>query len=208
MPGDESLSGSNLDHTPERSQSIVWLDIFYGMLISPIATLRIIGNPSAYMPHLAALLGTALIVIIAVGAESAVGADSLSIGALGLAAIGSIFSGLFFWLILTTFVRLLAALMGKEVSIRSCFIVTGWAFLPLLFKAPAACFSNVTIFGDVLSLIISGWFLILELFAFDSVLGLGRFKTLAFVLFLPVGLFFTYLLSVVFASIFVLDCLF
>lgn len=208
MPDDEKLSESSLDSLPKQLQSIAWLDIFYGILISPMETLKVIGDPSLYPPQLSALLGSLLIVVIAVGAESAVGANSSSIGALAISTFVFILTGLFLWLILAIFLRMLAALMAKEVSLRSCFIVTGWAYLPLLFKAPAACFSNVTIFGDIFSLIFSFWFLLLELFAFDTVLRLGRFKTLAFVLFLPACLFFTYLLSGALASLFVLDCFF
>jgi len=182
-----------------------WLDIFFGILVNPIKTFAVISNPDLYSPQLTALLSSMLVVIIAALADSCIAINSFVSAELILDVVSSLFSNLFFWLVLTIFARLLAAAMKVRISTRSCLIVSGWAFVPLMFKAPAACFSNVTILGDCLSLIISFWFLALVLFAFDSLLKLGKLKTLAFMLFLPPCLFFSYFIAMIFANKFIFD---
>jgi hypothetical protein len=191
--------------TNTNSEQHHWLDIFFGLVVSPIKTFNFISNPVLYSPGLDALLGAMLIVIVAAAADSCVSINSFVTEELISEVTSSIVSDLFCWIVLATFARLLAAAMKVNTSIRSCLIVTGWSFVPLLLKAPAACFSNVTILGDILSMAVSFWFLALLLFAFDSLLKLGKLKTLAFVLLLPPCLFFSYLVAIVFANRFILD---
>jgi hypothetical protein len=204
MPAEETMPGNQENAAPSEDPHS-WLDIFYGMLVSPIKTFAIISDPGLYSPQLAALLGSMLTVIISALADNCVAINSSSPDGLILDAISFTLADLFFWLILAIFARLLAAVIKVTVSMRTCLIVTGWAFVPLVFKAPAACFSNVTILGDILSLIVSIWFLVLVLFAFDSLLKLGRLKTLAFILFLPPCLFFSYFVAMIFANKFIFD---
>jgi hypothetical protein len=180
-----------------------WLDIFYHILVSPVKTFAIINSSRLYSSDFSAIIGAMLAVVVAALADS--GITSLSVDGLFLSFSGSVISDLFFWLTLAMFLRLLAAVMKINAPLRSCLRVTGWSFVPLVLKAPAACFSNVTILGDVLSLIISVWFLVLVLVAFDSLLKLGRLKTLVFILFLPPCLFFSYFVSMIFANKFIFD---
>ena len=186
----QNIISNNFADTVLTQGPASWLDICFGILVSPLKTLGVISNPELYAPRLSALIGSMLAVIITALSNSCVGMHSLGSSELAGNTIASILANLFFWLVLAIFLRLLAALINVQASIRSCLIVTGWAFLPLIFKASAACFSNVTPAGDLLSLGISIWFLILLVFAFDSLLKLGRLKTFAFMLFLPPCLFF------------------
>jgi len=204
MASDFSVTPDTMPE-PRGTAANAWIDIFYGMLISPIQTLNVLSNPALYPPGLSAVLGSILIVVLCALANSATAGDCASINDLALNMIGSCLATLFFWLTLALFLRLLAAVMKIETSIRCCFIVTGWSFLPLVFKAMAACFSNATVFGGLLSLSLSLWFLFLELFAFDCVLKLGRFKTLGVILVLPPCLFFAYFISMIFVGVIMTD---
>jgi Yip1 domain len=182
-----------------------WLDIFFGLLISPIKTFNAISNPDLYSPHMAALLGSMLVVIICALADSCMSVNHFSSDEWIPDVISLILFDLFFWLVLAVFARLLAAALKVTTSMRSCLIVMGWAFVPLILKAPAACFSNVTMLGDILSLVVSFWFLVLIAFAFDSLFKLGKLKTLAFVFFLPPCLFVSYFVTMALASKFIFD---
>lgn len=177
-----------------------WINIFRGMLIVPIKTLTALST-SEISDKTSVLLGGALIVVLSALSMAAPDAYSSSINGILLKLLGSIFSNLFFWTILAIYCRALAALLRVDTSIRYCFVVTGWAFAPLIFKSVAGCFSNATVFGDIISGCLSCWFLVLELFAFDAVLKLGRFKTLGILLILPPCLFVTYFISMMFAGI-------
>ena len=195
----------NQGNTAQWEDQPHWLDIFFGLLVSPIKTFKIISNPDLYLPQLSALLSSMLVVLIAGLADGCPTISSFGLDKLIPDVIASILSDLFFWLALAVLARILAAAMRVNISMRSCLIVTGWAFVPLVLKAPATCFSTVTILGDIFSLVVSLWFLVLVLFAFDSLLKLGKLKTLAFVLFLPPCLFFSYLVAIAFANKFIFD---
>lgn len=211
MPAEPiSVTNEELKH---KDTPITWLDNFLGMLFQPVETLNIMSNPGLLPPNSAELLGSMLIVIICALTNSCVYNSALLWALrvntrmsllLWLAnAMFSIMMILFFWLALAVFIRLSAALIKSKVSLRACFLVTGWAFTPLIFKAPAACFSNVTELGEILSIVISVWFFVLVLFAFDSLLKFGRLKALAFMLLLPPCLFLCYCVCLIFASTFI-----
>ena len=205
---DESITTSALQAPQSDLGVIAWIDIFHGMLISPIRTLNVLNSPNTYMPGFSALLGSGLMVILCALAKGFVGAYDSSPAQVAWNVSGSFLASIIFWLALALFVRLIAAFMRIETSTRCCFIATGWAFVPLIFKSIAACFTNATIFGDVLSGCLSLWFLVLQLFAFDSLLKLGRFKTLGIILILPPLLYFTYFISMIFVGALLCDGLF
>ena len=186
------------------------IDIFSGMLTSPIRILNVLSKPNLYTPGLIPILGAVLLVAISALAESTTGNYSASINSTATTfhMLGSFIGMMFFWSVLAVFLRLLAALFKEQTSISSCFVVTGWAFVPLVFRAVATCFSHATVFGDIITWCISIWFLLLQLFAFDSVLQLGRFKTLGIILILPPCLFFAYFISMIFAGAIISDGLF
>jgi len=191
-----SIKGENQDH---------WLDIFFGIFVNPIRTFNFISDPEIYSASLNALLGSMLAVLTAAVADSCVNLASSAADELISDFLLSVLVDLFAWFVIATFARLLAAVSNKNTSARSCLIVTGWSFIPLILKAPAACLSNVSIFGDFISVAISLWFIVLMLFSFDSLLKFGKLKTLAFVLVLPPCLFFSYVISIIFANKFIID---
>ncbi len=184
------------------------IDVFYGILISPIKTFdALISTHSA---GISSLLGPVMIVFLAALAESTTGINSSTIiaSAIALNIFCSVIGKLFFWSVLIFFLFLLAAFLKQQASLRSHYLVTGWAFVPLVFKGVATCLSNATELGDTLSWCLSIWFLLLQLFAFDSVLKLGRFKTLGIILILPPCLFFAYFFSMLFAGLMISDAFF
>ena len=176
------------------------VDIFYSMLLRPIQTLDIQSNISS--TEKLSLVSPILIIIFTALSDISMSNYSSSVTGTDIAmtVFASLFGKFFFWNVLSLFLYLLAALLKRPANLRACYAVTGWSFVPLLFKAVATCFSNATIFGDLLSCSLSIWFLVLELFAFDSVLRLGRIKTLGLVLILPPCLFFAYFISMIFAA--------
>ncbi len=205
---DESITIKTDNALPQDIAPVAWIDIFYSMLLSPIRTLNVLSNPGLYTPGFSALLGAVLIVVLCALAKGSVGAYSSTVSELSYNIIGASTVTVLFWITLAVFLRLIAALMRVETSIRVCFLVTGWAFIPLVFKAVAGCFANATIFGDIFSSFLSAWFLLLELFAFDCVLKFGRFKTLGVVLIVPPLLYFTYFLFMIFVGVLLCDNLF
>ncbi len=207
MSNDQAINLS-ADSGSEANAPIAWIDIFLGMLISPIRTLKTIGNPEIYTPGMSAIFGSAGMVTLCGMARTPGDAYCSSLNEAWLSLIASVLVNVFFWLVIACFVRQIAALMKIPTSIRICLVVTGWAFFPLIFKAVATCFSHATLFGNLLSWCTSAWFLVLELFAFDSILKLGRFKTLGIVLIVPPFLYLTYFLSMVFAGLLITDGLF
>ena len=190
----------NLIVDGQKPLSAAGIDIFYGMLTSPIQTFNMLSSPIP--ASLSSLLNAVLIVVVAALAESSATShfSALTSSGIALNIIGSFLGKIFFWSALAIFLRLLAALFRQPTSVSTCYTVTGWAFLPLIFRAIASCFSNATAYGDIITLILSIWFLLLQLFAFDSVLKLGRFKTLGIILILPPCLFLAYFLSMLFAG--------
>jgi hypothetical protein len=198
----------NSTDTSDQKESIALksdIDIFYGMLMSPIETFKVLSHQ--YSAQLPSLVGPALIVTLAALADAATSFNSSSgaVSAMALSLFGSFIGKMFFWFVLVFFLRLLAAFLKEQTSIRICCLVTGWAFVPIIFKSITTCFSNATELGDILSWCLSIWFLLLQLFAFDSVLKLGRFKTLGVILILPPCLFFAYFICMIFAGVMLSD---
>lgn len=180
------------------------IDVFSGMLISPIRTLNMLSTQPSI--ELSSLIGPIFIVALAGLAEGTMSANfSSSALIIGLSLFGSVIERMCFWFVLILFLILLAAFLKQQISLRSCYLVTGWSFAPLIFEGITTCFSNATEFGGILSWCLSIWFLLLQLFAFDSVLRLGRLKTLGVVLILPPCLFFAYFISMLFAGVMISD---
>lgn len=199
------------NNLPEQQSSIHsndffnWLELFYGILTSPRATLAQLSNRDLSPPGLAALFGAMLVVILSSLACSSNAIDSVSLTGVTGDIVALILGNLFCWAMLAIFVRLLATTKKIPLSLRTGFLVTGWAFVPLTLKAPIACINNVLPLTGAFSLLVSIWFLILELLAFNCLLALGKFKTLVFILFLPPCLFFSYLISMLFANKIIFD---
>jgi hypothetical protein len=183
------------------------IDIFHGLIMSPAQILNTLSNSDSFGS--AQLMGAVVVVVGSALADISMNSQSSITGTgLALSMLGSLIGKIIFWCVLAFFLRMLAVLLRQTTSISSCFMTTGWAFMPLLFMAVATCFSNATIFGDAISCCFAMWFLILELLAFDAVLKLGRFKTLGVILILPPCLFFAYFICMIFAGTLLSDGLF
>jgi hypothetical protein len=180
------------DHSSLSSEdSIAWVNIFYGILIAPATTFRVLSNPDMYKTNSSAVLGAVLTFCLC----SLV--DGFAQGALnngqplGLLVAVTFVSDFLLWLLLAVLLSAWARWMKIEAGFWSAFVVTGWAFVPMVFKAPVVCYNAL---GDGWAIFLVSipliWFFILELLAFDAILKLGKAKTLAIIFVAPAVVFF------------------
>lgn len=184
---DQSQPDSSLEEVKER---IGWANIFYGMLIAPATTLNVLANPRLYVADTRSVLGALVTVFISSLIESSARSALDQQQSTGTFVFTSVFGDLFNWLTLSVLLYALARCLKFETKFRSALIVTGWASVPLIFQAPAVCFAmaaNASAeFFMALPMI---WYFALELLAYDSILKLGKIKTLGIVILLPPILF-------------------
>ncbi|PWT94511.1 MAG: hypothetical protein C5B53_12960 [Candidatus Melainabacteria bacterium] len=184
---DQSQQDSSLEEVKER---IGWTNIFYGMLIAPATTLNVLANPRLYGADARGVLGALATIFLSGLIESFAHSVLDQEQSTGLFVITSLFGDLFNWLTLAVLLYVLARCLKIETKFRSALIVTGWASVPLVFQAPIVCFAmaakSSAEFFLALPMI---WYFALELFAYDSILKLGKIKTLGIVILLPPILF-------------------
>jgi Yip1 domain len=171
--------------------SFAWIDIAYGILFSPGKTLEILGNSAVYKTgkraFIECFIAFLLSALVSNIAKAALEFDCQSVAAFVIIAT---LMNLFTWLSLAMFLQFLGSLFNRSVNWLSTFIVTGWAFLPLIFTAPIACFVLASSVCSILLLIPLFWFSYLQLLAFASLLKLGKVKTVSLLMVMPPIIFF------------------
>jgi len=181
----ESFSFSE-DQAPKQDQPIGWSNIFFGTLIAPATTFGVLANPLIYRPNPANIAGSAIIFCLCALIESFAQAILDRDEPLVVLVSASFISDLFVWLTLAALLALLASLLNRHSNFWSALIVTGWAFVPVIFKSPLVCYyAAFKAFPIVLLGIPLLWFFAFELLAFDSILKLGKVKTLALIFITP-----------------------
>jgi hypothetical protein len=199
--GDDALTAPVDQEAPslaERPQGsgqpvFMWADIFFAMLSEPEKTLAILAQSSLYEPDPSALFGSGLLVALAsmIGNLADAGLEGAPPTLLEL--IGGLCATFFFWFCLALLLKFLSIWFRHNATFKTCAVVTGWAFLPLIFKAPFMCISLSEPFLGFLMVIPTYWFLILEMYAFDSVLKLGKVRMIVLAIAIPPLVVFTYL---------------
>jgi hypothetical protein len=176
-----------------RPPVVMWADIFFALLSEPEKTLAVLADSSFYAPDRSALFGTGLLVALASMISYLADAALEGTPPTLFELVGGLCGSFIFWFFLALFLKLLAVWVRHDSSLKTCAIVTGWAFLPLIFKAPFMCFTIALPFLGLLMVIPSYWFLILEMYAFDSVLKLGRLRMFVLAIAIPPLVVLTYL---------------
>jgi hypothetical protein len=168
------------------NESIGWANIFYGLIIAPVTTLNVLANPRIYRVDRQGVMGVLALVVLCGLIESFAQAALDRQQPLANCVLAAFANDCLTWLILSAILLAWAALLKTETSFRTALIVTGWAYVPLIFKAPIVCFGlAATGFAQILLVLPVLWFFILELIAFDAVLKLGKVKTFGIVILLP-----------------------
>jgi hypothetical protein len=163
----------------------MWADIFFAMLSEPEKTLAILAQPEHYEPDLSATFGAGLLVALAsmIGNLADAGLEGVPPSLFEL--IGGLCATFVFWLCLALLLKFLSIWVRHNTPFKSCAVVTGWAFLPLIFKAPFMCISTAHPILGILMVIPAYWFIILEMNAFDSVLRLGKLRMIVLAIAIP-----------------------
>lgn len=169
-----------------ESQIIAWTDLFYGMLIAPGETLKVLANASTYRPSLPNVIGACIVVSLCSLVESfAQGVRNPNLP-LPLMISSSFFNDLLIWLLLSLFLAWLSSCLANRWNFWTATIVVGWTFVPLIFTAPiAACAASQKTYWDLFLSLPIFWFLILEWLAFDALLNLGKARTLGVIFLTP-----------------------
>lgn len=198
QPHDPEALPPKEDLTPLENQAIGWANIFYGILIAPATTLDVLANPLRYRADSKGVLGAISAVFLCALLEG-FAQSCFDTQPLALSVSITFVSDLVTWIMLAVFLAVWARCLKRETKFSSALVVTGWAFVPLIFKAPLACYvlasKSTMVFLLVLPVI---WFFILELIAYDSILKMGKARTLGIVVLLPPILFFACLFWLIF----------
>lgn len=174
--------------------SFAWLDIAYGILFAPGKTLEILGNASVYKTGNRAVAKAFLAFLLStVVANFATAVPEPNRQSLAAFFIISTLMSLFTWLSLAVFLQVLCSLFNRPINKLSTLIVTGWAFLPLVFTAPISCFVLASDCFRTFSIIPLAWFIYLQVLAFKSLLKLGKVTTLFLLIVVPPIVFFAFL---------------
>jgi len=181
---EESVPPAERAHNPPQPV-FMWADIFFALLSEPEKTFAVLAQSPDYEPDGSALFGAALLValanMISIIADAALDGAPPTVFAL----ISGLCAAFIFWFVLALLLKFLCAWERGNTSFKTCAVVTGWAFLPLIFKAPFMCMSASMSFLGFLAIIPAYWFVLLQLRAYDSVLKLGKLRMLALAFVLP-----------------------
>ncbi len=182
-------------HLPQSSQSMqdpaslvsfAWFDIAYGILFAPWKTLEILGNSGVYKTgkraFVESFIAFLLSATIANFAKAVLEPECQFLA--GFVIIAGAMS-LFTWLSLAVFLQFLCSLFNRKINWLSALIVTGWAFLPLIFTAPISCLILASDVFRILSIIPLLWFIYLQVLAFESLLKLGKATTISLLVVVP-----------------------
>lgn len=166
----------------------LFADIFYGVLIAPRQTLRILSDSSKFPPTPGNLFLTFLLVSGALLLPASIKIGSAANSTEGIfKGLAFIFGNMFNWVMLAAVLYYLSIwLRGNRLSPGNAFIATGWAYLPFAFFAPVACFKSALGGGFMaLACIPALWFIALQWLAFQTSLRTSTIKLAMIALVVP-----------------------
>jgi hypothetical protein len=166
-----------------------WPDIFYSMLATPSQTLRFLADTQTNAPSYGVLSGAFLTFILSALCK---GFSQVSLASPHpyLSVIASLVGDLFLLSTLCIFLTILAGFLKIKTTFTSILVVTSWAFIPAIFQAPISCFLNLSKTWGFLSDLSTLWFCLLQFFAFEAVLKVGRLNTISLIAITPPLFFF------------------
>ncbi len=176
-----------------------WADVFYGVLVAPGQTMRVLSDASQYKASDTAILFS-LATVLTSSWSASFGASGGDVGV--LAQLGIVICTLFgvlWWVGFSLLLFILTRLCrSPKHNIGSAFIVAGWAFVPVYFINSAKCLTSIPFLGTgvVIGLLI--WMFILQWLAFASMLDFHHKRMLALAIGLPVVYKMTLLIGLFF----------
>jgi hypothetical protein len=171
---------------------LLWADIFFAILSEPRKTLAILADARAYVADKSAIFGAGLLVVLAnMIAGIADGAMANNVPTL-MELFGAAISSIMLWLFLAFLLHVVSRWTSETTGKRNCLVTIGWAFLPLIFKAPALCFALPWLHSGWILALPNFWCFVLQMQAFDVILKLGKFKLITLMFLLPPLLIFAY----------------
>ncbi len=182
-----------------------WADVFYGVLVAPGQTLRVLADSSQYKSDGLAfvLAGITVVSSSLVAAVGSSGGDAGALAQLGIAF--CMVFGILTWSGLSFLLYVLSRLVrSPNHDLGSSFVVTGWTFVPVYFINPAKCLLSVPLLGWLVVIALVLWIFVLQWIAYQSMLRFSRKRMIALVFGLPL----LYKLTLLWGLFFVLAILF
>lgn len=177
---------------------IAWINIFYGLLIAPATTLKVLSDPDIYQINKSAVLGSILLFLLASLTQSLSLATLVRQAPLSDVVAWSFGLSLAAWLLLATLLTAWSFFLNCKRNFWSALVVCGWGFAPMIFSAPIVLYELACPgLRFVLSPLPAIWFIILEFLAFNAILKLGKARTFAIVFVTPPAFIFASLFWVI-----------
>ncbi|MBX9948797.1 MAG: hypothetical protein K2Y39_06530 [Candidatus Obscuribacterales bacterium] len=176
-----------------------WADVFYGVLVAPAQTMRVLCDNSQYRASDTSVLFSLATVLTSswIASLGASGGDGSGLAQFGI-VICTLF-GVLWWVGYSLLLFLLSRLCrSPRHHVGSAFIVTGWAFVPVYFINPVKCLSSIPFFGTVVVIGLLVWMFMLQWLAFASMLDFNHKRMFALAIGLPVVYKMTLLIGLFF----------
>lgn len=184
----DSANELELNKTPGEGVGIKqWADVFYGVLVAPGQTMRVLSDDALYKSNETAVLFALATVLTSswLASFGASGGDSGSLAQVGITL--CTFLGVLLWAGISLMLFVLSRLCcSPKHNLGSAFIVTGWAFVPVYFINPVKCLSSIPFVGVVFVVGLLVWMFALQWLAFMAMLNFNHKRMFALSIALPV----------------------
>jgi hypothetical protein len=196
----ESANELELNKAPGETVGIHhWADVFYGVLVAPGQTMRVLSDASQYKPTDTAVLFSLATVLTSswIASFGASGGDAGVAAQVGISICTLL--GVLWWVGFSLLLFVLSRLCrSSKHNLASALIATGWAFVPVYFINPAKCLLSVPVLGSVVIVGLVVWMCALQWFAFMSMLDFNHKRMFALGFALPLLYKLTLLIGLLF----------
>jgi hypothetical protein len=187
------MSESEVTLQPAASDVNQWADIFYGLLVAPDRTMRVLSEDESLAANNQTVYGALIIVVLANAISGAVDASVIGTSPSLPILLSAVFQGLVMWLALSAILHIVCGWVSKrEVSLRTALICVGWAFMPLIFIGPMSCFRALGSVYNFLAIIPVLWMFYLQWLVFAHSLEVGPVRMFALLVLGPPLFILTY----------------
>jgi VanZ family protein len=172
--------------TTISTNAMHWIEIFYGVLVSPAKTFAYITSQSR--AGISNLTGACIVVFLVFMADAIRETNINRVQSVLFNIPMSIFFGITFWLVLFSSIALIATCFNApKQNIKASLVAIGWSFVPWLFMGPVSCFKGAMGPAHILlALIPYIWMVSLQLLAINESYQLKGWQTLSLVFVVPV----------------------